>query len=64
MHWAMGAALMESILITMDELAQSGMLEVALTAAGLPALAAGFAAYRKIKNAKKSSSDTNRSWFF
>ena len=37
-----------------DSLAASGTLEIVLTCAGVPALAAGVAGYRKYRNAQKS----------
>ena len=43
---------MDSILVLADELAASGSLELVATAAGLPAVAAGLAAYRMYKNKK------------
>lgn len=56
---------MDSILSIADELAQSGMLEIVLTAAGLPAVAAAAAGYRAYKNkgdGKTDSTNTNKSW--
>lgn len=43
---------MDSLLVLADELAASGSLELVATAAGLPAVAAGLAAYRMYKNKK------------
>ena len=48
---------MESLLTLVDELASSGSLELVATAAGLPFVAAGLAAYRMAKNKKLDSKD-------
>ena len=48
---------MESLLTLVDELASSGSLELVATAAGLPFVAAGLAAYRMAKNKKLDAKD-------
>lgn len=50
---------MDSLLVLADELAASGSLELVATAAGLPAVAAGLAAYRMYKNKKVDGKDSS-----
>lgn len=50
---------MDSLLTLVDELAASGSLELVATAAGLPAVAAGLAAYRMYKNKKVDGKDSS-----
>lgn len=57
---------MEWFTEALNVLVDTGTLETVLMVSGLPAVAAGVAAYRKIKNnknGKESSSSSNFPWF-